>query len=137
MPIVDRMEFPRKYKLKEYMIILVLVAAFVGIMIQRQSIKRVREAIEISSVSVARFGTQYIELDYSIVNKSKREQTVRLLAKVWDAQGEEITSALFDVTLQPTQTSQRSKMLDKLNRTLKEGEKPYKAEISLYEKRVP
>ncbi len=137
MPIVDRMEFPRKYKLKEYMIILVLVAAFVGIMIQRQSIKRVREAIEISSVSVARFGTQYIELDYSIVNKSKREQTVRLLAKVWDAQGEEIASALFDVTLQPTQTSQRSKMLDKLNRTLKEGEKPYKAEISLYEKRVP
>lgn len=137
MPIVDRMEFPRKYKLKEYVIILVLVAAFVGIMLQRQSIKRVREAIEISSVSVGRFGTQFIELDYSIANKSNQEQTVRLLAKVWDAQGEEIASALFDVTLQPSNTSQRSKMLDKLTRTLKEGEKPYKAEISLYERRVP
>ncbi len=137
MPIVDRMEFPRRYKLKETMLILVIVAAFVGIIIQRNNIKHVRNQIEISSVSIARFGSQFIELDYNVANKSPKAQNVRLLARVWDTKGEEIASALFDITLQPNNMSQRSKMLDKLNRSLKEGERPYKAEISLYEKKVP
>jgi ABC-type phosphate/phosphonate transport system permease subunit len=137
MPIVDRMEFPRRYKLKETVLILVIVAAFVGIWIQRSSIKKVSKQIEISSVSISRFGSGFIELDYNIANKSPKEQNIRLLARVWDAQGEEIASALFDITLQPNNLSQRTKMIDKLNRSLKEGERPYKAEISLYEKRVP
>jgi hypothetical protein len=137
MPIVDRMEFPRRYKLKETALILIIVAAFIGIWIQRNSIKRVREHIVISSVSIGRFGSQFIELDYKIANTGSKVLEIRLLAKVWDANGEELASSLFDLSLQPHSESQRSTMLDKLNRSIKENERPYKAEISLYERKVP
>ncbi|MDD2228281.1 MAG: hypothetical protein PHY48_02590 [Candidatus Cloacimonetes bacterium] len=137
MPIVDRMEFPRRYKLKEIVVIIIIIGAVIGIWIQRSSIKRVRNQIEISSVSIVRSGSQFIELEYVLANKSSIELNINLMARVWDTQNEELASALFNINIQPNSSSKRSKMLDKLNRTLKEGERPYKAEISLYERKVP
>ena len=137
MKVIDRMEFPKRYKPKQIILIIVVVLVILGIFIQRSGIRRNASKIQISDVSISNFGNQFIELEYTLANIGKRDQEIALIARVWDVEGEEITSSLFSVQVQANSKSKRTKMLDKLNRALKEGERPYKAEISLYIRHVP
>lgn len=137
MKVIDRMEFPKRYKPKQIILIIVVVLVILGIFIQRSGIRRNASKIQISDVSISNFGNQFIELEYTLANIGKRDQEIALIARVWDVEGEEIASSLFSVLVKANSKSKRTKMLDKLNRALKEGERPYKAEISLYIRHVP
>ncbi len=137
MRVVDRLEFPKRYKPKQFILIIVIVLVILGIFIQRSGVRRNASRIQISDVRISNFGTQFIELEYTLANTGKRDQEIALMARVWDVEGEEIASALFSVKVKANSISKRTKMLDKLNRALKEGERPYKAEISLYIRHVP
>jgi len=137
MRVIDRLEFPKRYKPKQIILIIVVVLVILGIFIQRSGIRRNASKIQISDVSISNFGNQFIELEYTLANTGKRDQEIALIARVWDVEGEEIASSLFSVQVQANSKSKRTKMLDKLNRALKEGERPYKAEISLYIRHVP
>ncbi|HPX10625.1 MAG TPA: hypothetical protein PLK65_05450 [Candidatus Cloacimonas sp.] len=137
MRVIDRLEFPKRYKPKQFILIIVVVLVILGIFIQRSGIRRNASKIQISDVSISNFGNQFIELEYTLANTGKRDQEIALIARVWDVEGEEIASSLFSVQVQANSKSKRTKMLDKLNRALKEGERPYKAEISLYIRHVP
>lgn len=137
MPIVDRLEFPKRYKLKGSMLIFILLVAAAGIWMQNQNLKKSASQIQISQVQIVRTGTGFIELEYNIANLGKQDKDVNLMARVWDVEGLELASALFNIQLSAKSQGKRTKMLDKLNRSLKEGEKPFKAEISLYTRKVP
>jgi len=137
MRVIDRLEFPKRYKPKQFILIIVVVLVILGIFIQRSGIRRNASKIQISDVSISNFGNQFIELEYTLANTGKRDQEIALIARVWDVEGEEIASSLFSVQIKANSKSKRTKMLDKLNRALKEGERPYKAEISLYIRHVP
>jgi len=137
MRVIDRLEFPKRYKPKQIILIIVVVLVILGIFIQRSGIRRNASKIQISDVSISNFGNQFIELEYTLANTGKRDQEIALIARVWDVEGEEIASSLFSVQVKANSKSKRTKMLDKLNRALKEGERPYKAEISLYIRHVP
>jgi len=137
MRVIDRLEFPKRYKPKQFILIIVVVLVILGIFIQRSGIRRNASKIQISDVSISNFGNQFIELEYTLANTGKRDQEIALIARVWDVEGEEIASSLFSVLVKANSKSKRTKMLDKLNRALKEGERPYKAEISLYIRHVP
>ena len=137
MRVIDRFEFPKRYKPKQIILIIVVVLVILGIFIQRSGIRRNASKIQISDVSISNFGNQFIELEYTLANTGKSDQEIALIARVWDVEGEEIASSLFSVQVQANSKSKRTKMLDKLNRALKEGERPYKAEISLYIRHVP
>jgi len=137
MRVIDRFEFPKRYKPKQIILIIVVVLVILGIFIQRSGIRRNASKIQISDVSISNFGNQFIELEYTLANTGKRDQEIALIARVWDVEGEEIASSLFSVQIKANSKSKRTKMLDKLNRALKEGERPYKAEISLYIRHVP
>ena len=137
MRVIERFEFPKRYKPKQIILIIVVVLVILGIFIQRSGIRRNASKIQISDVSISNFGNQFIELEYTLANTGKRDQEIALIARVWDVEGEEIASSLFSVLVKANSKSKRTKMLDKLNRALKEGERPYKAEISLYIRHVP
>ncbi|MDY0152904.1 MAG: hypothetical protein RBS43_11570 [Candidatus Cloacimonas sp.] len=137
MPIVDRMEFPRRFKLKETVLVLIIIGAIFGIWVQRRSLNKLSTQIVITQVKISRSGSQFIELEYMIANLASRSEEVKLLAKVWDKDGNELASSLFSIELPANSSASRSKLLDKLNRTLKDGETPAKAEISLYTRKVP
>jgi len=137
MRVIDRLEFPKRYKPKQIILIIVVVLVILGIFIQRSGIRRNASKIQISDVSISNFGNQFIELEYTLANTGKRDQEIALIARVWDVEGEEIASSLFSVQIKANSKSKRTKMLDKLNRALKEGERPYKAEISLYIRHFP
>jgi len=134
---VDRLEFPKRYKLKQVVLVVVIILVIWGIFIQRSGLKKTASEIQISDISISRYGTQFIELEYTLANTGKKDQEIALMAKVWDANGEELASALYSIKIKANSKGRRSKMLDKLNRALKEAERPYKAEISLYTRHIP
>ncbi|MCB5234603.1 MAG: hypothetical protein LHW60_05085 [Candidatus Cloacimonetes bacterium] len=135
MPRFDRMEWPRKYKLKGSVLLLVLLAIAFGFWLQKREHSNLAKNIEITDLNFDEWGTQHIQISYTIENKSKKELSVRLLAKVWDADDEELSSVLFDIEVPPMSRQNRSKLFDRLNRVLKEGEAPHRANIVLYPKK--
>ncbi|MDZ4181592.1 MAG: hypothetical protein U1B83_01850 [Candidatus Cloacimonadaceae bacterium] len=136
MPIVDRMQYPRKRKLKDFVILLAIVAAIFGIWLNSQGQRALQKRVIIRSIAFETYGTQFIELGYEIENTGSKDEEVRLLAKVFDAAGEEIASSMFLTTARAKSRQYKSKLLDKLNRTLKPGEKPYRATLEIYTRKV-
>lgn len=131
----DRMEWPRRYKLKGSVLALVALAIAFGFWLQMSANQKLQKEIEISELNFDRWGSQYIELSFTIENKSNQDKKVMLLAKVWDKDEEELASALFEVKLKAKTRHNRSKLFDRLNRSLKEGEKPFGASVSVYPRR--
>lgn len=132
----DRMDWPKKYKLKGSVLLLVVLAIAFGFWLQKREHNRQMSMIEISDLHFDRWGTQFIEISYTIENKSDKELSVRLLARVWDEDKEELASALFDVDIPAKTRQNRSKLFDRLSRTLKEDEAPFGANITLFPKRT-
>ena len=136
MPKIDRLEFPKKYPLKDTWIVLVLITVVFGVFIHFHTQKQIRESIVISDIAIADYTDQYINVIYTIKNLSRDAQEIRLLAKVYDKEGGEIASTLFLAKLKPDSTQVRTKLIDSLNRALKPGEKPYRVTITLYERKI-
>lgn len=129
------MTWPVRHKLKGSVLLLVLLAVAFGIWMQRRDHQKNVASVTISELSFDDWGSQYIELGYTVENKTDKEVSLRLLAEIWDKDNIELASTLFDITV-PARTRQtRSKLLDRLSRSLKEGERPYRAHISIYPKR--
>lgn len=133
---VDRMKFPNRYRIKDISIIIVIVAAFFGIWLNGHSERKLKQEVIITNVRVVEFSNQAINLDYRIENKGKTSREVKLLARVADSSGKEIASALFIIEVPARTAQERNKILDKLNFSLPAGEKPGKAEITIYERRI-
>lgn len=136
MPIVDRLEYPKKYKLQNTMLLLAVVAALLGIWYGSCSNRSQRKHILIHSIKFEEFGRQYIRLGFDIENTGKRTDSVNLLAKVFAADGEEITSILFATDVKAQTREYQTKYIDKLNRPLQEGEKPFRATIEILQRRL-
>jgi len=68
---------------------------------------------------------------YEIENMGKKDQEVALLIRVYDREGGEIASIFFKTNIKAHTREFQSKVIDELNRPLKEGEKPYRATIEL------
>lgn len=132
MPKIERLDFPKKYKLKSFVLIMVMITALFGLWLKNSAKQRISSQIIISEVSFSGYGSQYVELSYMVENRSNKEQNLNFLAKVWSRDGEELASALYSQSLAPRSKVLRSKMLDRLSRSLKEGERPYRAEVSLF-----
>jgi diphthamide synthase (EF-2-diphthine--ammonia ligase) len=136
MPKIERMDFPRKLPLANSGKLLILLAVALGIWIHQCTQKELRESIVLSEVSVANYSTGHIELAYKIQNLKDHDQEVRLLAKVWDENEEEIASIMFLVNLKAGIIQNRTKIIDKLNRAIRDGEVPHRAAIRVYERKL-
>lgn len=131
----DRMEWPRRYKLKGSVLLLVIAAMVISFLWMQRSNQAMANKVQISEISFDNWGTQFIEVGYTIENKTDKVLDLYLLAKVWDEDEIELASALFMVEIPPRTRQTRSKLFDSLNRSLKEGERPYRAGIMPYPKR--
>jgi hypothetical protein len=132
----DRMEWPRRYQLKGSVLLLLVLGIIIGIVIHEWQNKAIAKSIVISELSFNDWGNQYIELGYTIENKTDKALKLKLLAKVWDQDEIELASALFEIEVAPKTRQTRSKMLDRLHRSLKDGERPGRANITLYLRKI-
>lgn len=134
MPIVDRLPFPRKYKPKQSVILLVVLAALFGLWLRSQSQKSLQDKIIIHSVNIDEFGSNFVQLSFEIQNKDSKDQQVMLLARISDENDDEIASKLFQITLRAKSKGTRSHTLDKMSRAIKDGERPQRATLQLYQR---
>ena len=132
----DRMEWPRRYKLKGSVMLLIVLGIIFGMYMNQRQNAALSRSVEISELSFNDWGNQYIELGYTIENKTEKPLKLKLLAKVWDIDEIELASALFEIEIPPHTRQNRSKMLDRLHRSMKDGERPGRANISLYLRKV-
>ena len=136
MPIVDRLEYPKKYKLKGSILLLVILLAVAGILYQRYSNKARAERIPIHSVGVHDFDENYIRISYELENKGDKREEVDLLAKVFDSEGKELASILFRTSIDAHTRKFQAKHIDNLARSLQPGEQPHKVSISLHQRSI-
>ncbi|HOH47078.1 MAG TPA: hypothetical protein PLX59_04505 [Candidatus Cloacimonadota bacterium] len=133
---IDRMEFPRRYKLKDSMIILVMLALLFGVWLNNNTQKRILRKVLISEITIVDYSSQHVEISYKVENKLQKDLELRLLAKVFDAKGAELASAMYTMEIGASQTLHYSKIFDTLNRALAEGEAPAKAVVSIYPRKA-
>ncbi len=129
MPIVDRLEHPKKYKLKGTLLIIIVVVALASLVWLKLSNDARAKRIVIHSVGYSEYDRNYIHAHYEIENKGKKDEQVDLLIKVYDAEDEEIASILFRTKIKAKTKEFQGKYIDKLYRSLAEGEKPHRLSI--------
>lgn len=129
MPIVDRLEYPKKYKLKGTLLILIVIAALASLLWLRLSMAARAKRIVVHSVGYGEFDRNFIHAHYEIENKGKKTEKVDLLIKVYDAENKEIASILFRTKIKAKTREFQGKYIDKLYRPLEDGEKPHRLTI--------
>ena len=134
MPIVDRLPFPRKHKLKYSVVLVAILAGMFGLWLRSCNRARMQEKIIIHSVNIEEFGSNYVMLSYEIENKDSKDRNVMLLAKISDENDEEIASKLFEITVKAKSRDKRSHTLDEVTRAIKDDERPYRATLRLYQR---
>ena len=131
---IDRLPFPRKHKLKQSVILVVILMALFGIWLRSCNRARMQEKIIIHSVDIEEFGSNYVMISYEIENTDARDRSVMLLARISDEKDDEIASKLFEITVKAKSKGKRSQTLDEVTRAIKDGERPYRATLRLYQR---
>ncbi|MGI6197618.1 MAG: hypothetical protein ACOYIS_00635 [Candidatus Cloacimonadaceae bacterium] len=129
---IDRLPFPRKHKLKQSVVLVVVLMALFGLWLRSCNRTKMQEKVIVHSVNIDEFGSNYVKISFEIENKDSRDRSVKLLAKISDEQDEEIASKLFEITLKAKSKGIRSQTLDEVTRAIKEGERPHRATLRLY-----
>ncbi len=132
----ERLEFPKKYSIPGIVQLSVLILIIVGIWIQNCSQKQLTQEIRISNIEITEYSRVHIEVHYTIKNTSSFNREIWLLLKAYDTNGEELGSSLYSVKTVAGKTQPMLKIMDKLTRPLNKGEKPDKATIVLYTRKV-
>lgn len=136
MPIVDRLEFPRRHKIKDTAILLILVAAILGFFVTRCNSKAQDRRIVIHRVWFEEISQNYVLLGFVIENKGSVTEKVNLVAKVFDKEGKQVASRLFQTTVPPGTKDVQTEPIEKWSRYLPEGEKPARASLEIHKRRL-
>jgi hypothetical protein len=136
MPTFERLDFPKKYPQPGWVKLIVLALIVAGIAIHNCSQTLLAEEIEISDVKITEFSRLHIEVQYIISNKSNLDRDLWLLLTAFDTAGKELGSTLFQVRAKAGKTQPMLKIMDKLTRPMNKDEKPDKATIVLYKRKV-
>lgn len=132
----DRLEFPKKYPIPNWIKLLVVVLIFCGILIHNCSQEHLSSEIEISDIKIVDYSRVHIEIEYKIHNKTNIDRDVWLLLKVTDSNNEELASSLFLIKLKAEEKLSKVKIIDKLSKPLDDKITPQKATIEVYKRKV-
>jgi hypothetical protein len=132
----QRPEVPTKRSVPSFMILAVLLMVFLGVSIHNCSQKQLANEIQISNVVITEFSRVHVEVHYIIQNLSNLDREPELMLNVYDSKGDLLTSALFSIKIPAGKKQEMLKIIDKLIRPLDVGEKPGKAVLTVYQRKV-
>jgi hypothetical protein len=133
---IERIDFPKRYPVPSMIMLLVVVFAIAGVMINECSQKQLVSNVLISDVVIVEYTRVYLEVDYTVHNRSRFEQQPNLMLKVYDTKGELLASALFSIKIPAGKTRNLLKIIDKLDRPLDIGEKPGQVTLEVFPRKV-
>jgi hypothetical protein len=132
----DRMQWPRKYPVPNWIKLMIVVMFFVGVIITNHSQRLLTRDIRISDIKISEYSRVHVDVEYTISNRSSVDRDVWLILQVYDNKSALLGNALFLVNCKAKSTQERLKMIDKLVRPLENNEKPAKATLEVYNKKV-
>jgi len=133
---IDRLEFPKKYPISGTIKMAVILFIIFGVWIHNCSQNQLSKEVTISEIKITEYSTVHVEIEYTISNKSSIDRDVWLLLKVFDSQGLELGSSLFFEKAKANKIQPMLKIMDKLSRPLLKDEKPAKATIEVFKRKV-
>ncbi len=136
MPVIERMQFPRRYPLKDMVVLVAIVGIVVGFLVHNCTQQQIAESLRIEDIQISNYTEQYVEVSYLVTNLTSSTQDYRLLLTLYGQDDQILSSSLFMITVPAGTSERRSKLLDKLNRRLQPGEEPQRATIELYKRRI-
>jgi hypothetical protein len=78
----------------------------------------------------------HVEVDYTITNTSRFDRDVRLLLRVYAKDNQELGSSLFMVKIGKHSSKSLLKIIDKLSSPIDNENRPVKATIEIYRRKV-
>jgi hypothetical protein len=133
---IDQMEFPRKYPVPQWLQLAVVVMILAGCGIHYCSQLQSSREISISDVRISDYSRVHVEVEYTLTNDAKVDREVWLYLQVFDANSRVLANALFLVRSKGGSRQSMLKIIDKLSRSLDKNEKPTKATLEVYKKKV-
>jgi hypothetical protein len=136
MPRFERLDFPKKYPVPNWIKLAIIVALIAGFGIYDCSQKKVLDEIKVLDVKITDYSRVHIEVQYTIQSQSHVDRDIWFILKAFDIKGKELGSTLYQVNVKAGRSQPMLKILDKLERPLENGEKPDKATVSIYTRKV-
>lgn len=133
---IDRMEFPKKYPIPNWIKLMVIVLVIAGVFIHNCTQDNLLKEIKITDVQITEYSKVHVEVDYTIANSSKFDRDVRLLLRVYDKDNIELGSTLFLVNISKHSKKSMLKIIDKLSKPIDNENRPFKATIEIYRRKV-
>jgi hypothetical protein len=121
---IDRMEFPKKYPIPNWLKIVVMLLVLGSLMLYNMNQDKLKQKLVISDVQISAYNKAQIEVEYSVSNETHSQREAWLLLKVYDNSDSLLTSSLFLVNLKAGEKKEMVKVLNDLARTLQPDEKP-------------
>jgi hypothetical protein len=132
MAIVDRIDINKKRPAPPWIKMILLIAVLFGIYVRGCWIKNQSAQIFISDVFIQEFTTASIDVAFTIENKTGMKLNKNIIIKVNSDSGEEISSRITSVTLVPYSKKKHIKVLQKLNRPIREQADVAKVTVELF-----
>jgi hypothetical protein len=132
---IDRMEFPKKYPVPNWLKITVIALLFFSLLVYNYSQEKLAKKLVISDINISSFSKAQVDVEYTISNGTKSGRDAWLLLKVYDVSDSLLASSMFLVTLKAGEKKDMVKVMDKLSRPLAKGEKPGSATLELYRRK--
>jgi hypothetical protein len=131
----DRMEFPKKYPVSNWIKLVVLLLICSGLLIHNCWQNQIYNNIIIRDIKITDYSRVHVEVEYTIYNKSSIDRDIWLILNVTDNKDIDLGSALYSVRIKAGQTQSLLKIIDKLSRPLELNDKPAKATIEVYKRK--
>jgi hypothetical protein len=132
----DRLEFPKKYPVPNWIKLAVLFLIAAGIGIHNCSQNQLSRDVQISDVKITESSRVHVEVEYTLYNSSSLNRDVWLLLKVYSNKREELGSALYSVSVEANRRVAMLKIIDKLARPIQLNDKPFIVTLEVYQRKV-
>lgn len=132
----DRLEFPKKYPQPGWIKLVVMAMIVAGIGIHYCSQKQAFQNIDISDVRITGFSRVHVEVEYTISNNSKIDREIWLFLQVYGQKQEILGNSLYSLRIKAGNKQELIKIIDKLTRPLDKNERPSKATLEVYKRKV-
>ena len=136
MPKIEKPDFKAKKSMPIAFKLFILMAIVFGIWAHSCLKKSEVENIIFDNIVIENQTPFSVDVIFDLTNNTLQSGKKPVLIEVFTAQNELIGSKLVNVDINPRATNKHVKVLDKLNRRLREGEEIATAKISLYQRSI-
>ena len=132
MAVIDRIDINKKRSVPAWTKMILLLLVVFGIYMRSCWNKQQKELILIQNPMVDSFNSASVDVVFDVINRTSRAMEKKILIRVYSEEGEEIASKITLIKIQPSSNKRFLKVLQKINRPIRDESDVAKATVELY-----